>query len=790
LLKPGWLFSRYRVKIYYVQGIVRLKWRMTVAALAIAAAGLITQRAQTQQVSATVGNKATAGNKYVDPARCEPCHTGIANSFRKTGMGRSFHRLEPGNSVEDFTPGKPFYHEASDCYFAMIERGGKYYQRRWQKGFDGRETNVDEKQVDFVMGSGNHVRAYLHLTSRNTLQQLPLGWYAEKGGYWAMSPGFDRPDFPGSTRVVTYECMFCHNAYPAIPRGHEEVGARAEFLQPIPLGIDCQRCHGPGERHIETAARAGAKVEEIRAAIVNPKRLNSDRELEVCMQCHLETTTAPLPHAIRRLDRGPFSYVPGQPLGDFRLTFDRAEGMGDGFELAYGAYRMRKSQCFLKSDGKFRCTTCHDPHDIPRGEAATVRYNAICQGCHATALERTVASGAHVDAANCVSCHMPKRRTDDAVHVVMTDHFIQRRRPAGDLLADKPEVRESPAAAYRGEVVPYYPAKLAASDQEASLYLALAQIVEWSNLKNGLPRLESLIEKYRPRRADYYADLAEGLSTAGEPAKAMPYFEEAVRHAPGSAIILRKLGSAQMESGQLAKAEATLRRVTALAPDDDGAWGMLGQVLWRENRNAAAKAAFERAINFDAELPQWHDSLGSLLLAEGDGAAAEKEFREAVRIQPGNAKVQQNLASVLASRGALANQIAEARYHFEQSIRLKPDYAEARLNYARMLALIQETGEAEKQVQAAIAADAGMAGAHQLLGALLATRGDLEGAKRELQTAVRLQPDLWRAHFELGVVLGRARDYAGAEEHLKLAAQGTDPDAKASALQLLQRLGR
>jgi hypothetical protein len=132
------------------------------------------------------------------------------------------------------------------------------------------------------------------------------------------------------------------------------------------------------------------------------------------------------------------------------------------------------------------------------------------------------------------------------VHVVMTDHFIQRRQPAGDLLADKPEVRESSASAYRGEVVPYYPAKLAATEEEAALYLALAQIVEWSNLKNGLPRLESLIEKYRPQRAEYYADLAEGLSTAGEPAKAMPYFEEAVRHAPGSAIILRKLGSAQM----------------------------------------------------------------------------------------------------------------------------------------------------------------------------------------------------------------------------------------------------
>jgi hypothetical protein len=86
--------------------------------------------------------------------------------------------------------------------------------------------------VDFVLGSGNHSRTYLHLTGRQTLQQLPLGWYAEKGGYWAMNPGYDRPDYPGSARPITYECMFCHNGYPAIPEGHDETGAKPEFLLP------------------------------------------------------------------------------------------------------------------------------------------------------------------------------------------------------------------------------------------------------------------------------------------------------------------------------------------------------------------------------------------------------------------------------------------------------------------------------------------------------------------------------------------------------------------------------
>jgi len=744
------------------------------AALAIVAASPIVRRTQAQP----------GAGPYVNPAVCETCHRDIAASYQKSGMGRSFYRLNSATAVEDFTPDKPFYHEASRSYFAMIERGGRYYQRRWQISVDGRETNIDEKQVDYVMGSGNHSRTYLHLTPRNTLQELPLGWYAEKGGYWAMQPGFDRADFPGSTRTVTYECMFCHNAYPSIPKGYQEPGARAEFLQPIPQGIDCQRCHGPGQRHVQAARRPGAGREEIRAAIVNPKRLSAEREIEVCLQCHLETTTRALPGSILRVDRGPFSYLPGKPLSEFRLSLDRAGGMGDRYEIASAPYRLRQSQCFLKSEGKLRCTTCHDPHDIPRGAAAAIRYNSVCRDCHGAALP-PAQSASHTAGADCVSCHMPKRRTDDGVHIVMTDHLIRRRPPAFDLLADKTEANETPGSAYRGEVVLYYPTQLPTT-AESMLYLAVAQVREKSNLAEGLPRLESLLQKYRPQSAEYYVDLAQGLSAAGQLSKAVTYLEEASQRAPGSAIVLRKLGSAQMDTRQLAQAAATLRRSIRLDPEDAGAWAILGQVLSRENKPAEARAAMEKGIEADPEHADLHSALATLLLAGGDAQAAEKEFREALRIEPGFAQAHANLASLLASRG----RIAEARFHFEESLRLKPDYAEAHLNLGRLLASLNEAGEAEKEAQSAVAGDGSLAGAHELLGALLATRGDNEGALRELETAVRLQPDFGRAQFELAVVLGRKGDLSAAAERLKLAAQSNDPAAKAQAQQLLQKLGK
>src|SRR5689334_10621924 len=82
-------------------------------------------------------------------SRCAPCHAQIAAGFQNTGMGRSFSPVHPETFPGKPLFGKPYYHEASDTWYTMLERGGRIFQRRWQLGFNGKETNVEEKQVDF-----------------------------------------------------------------------------------------------------------------------------------------------------------------------------------------------------------------------------------------------------------------------------------------------------------------------------------------------------------------------------------------------------------------------------------------------------------------------------------------------------------------------------------------------------------------------------------------------------------------------------------------------------------------
>ncbi len=402
---------------------------------------------------------APAANSYIDSKVCASCHRQIYESFRQTGMGRSFFRPRPSNTIEDYKDKNQYYSSLSDTHYAMILRDVGYYQRRWQVGLNGVETNVEEMKVDYVLGSGDEARSYLHRTSRDTLIELPLGWYSERGGYWAMSPGFDSKH-PQTRRMVSYECTFCHTGYPQISEKAMSQTLDPVFVGKLTEGIDCQRCHGPGGQHVNVIQGSNPTPAEFKRTIVNPAKLEPKRQLEVCMQCHLEPTSGHLPSIIRKFDRAPFSYIPGQPLEDFTRYFDYLEGKGydDRFQIVSAAYRLRKSRCFLESKDTMTCLNCHDPHRVlPTGQEAVQFYANACRKCHEPALAEKVAAGKHTASVECVSCHMPKRRTEDVVHVVITDHLIQRRPPNRNLLAELTELHIPESEEYHGEVIPYYP---------------------------------------------------------------------------------------------------------------------------------------------------------------------------------------------------------------------------------------------------------------------------------------------------------------------------------------------
>ncbi len=721
---------------------------------------------------------------YVDGAACTGCHQEIWETYQHTGMGRSMSRPTPEAMVEDFRKPIQFYHRASDQHYTIYERDGKYYQRRHQVGFGGSETNVVEKQIHFVVGSGNHARTYLHRTPDGRIFELPVAWYAEKGGYWAMNPSYDQPNHPGFRREILHECMFCHTGYPEIAPGTDRVGSEPRFPGRIPEGIDCQRCHGPGRDHIE-AVKTGRDLAQIREAIVNPSKLDAERQMDVCLQCHLETTSSQLPNSVRRFDRGVFSYRPGELLANYELFFDHAPGTGhdDKFQIAHQGYRLRKSACFQQSAGQLTCTTCHNPHDVLRGEAAKRQYVAVCQTCHQDRVETLVRDGRHTASDDCLTCHMPKRRTEDVVHVVMTDHYIQRRKPARDLLAPLEERHVTEETAYNGPVTLYYPRQVPPTE-ESELYLAMAQVKQFSNLKAGIPQLAAALDKYRPETAEFYFELAEAYAHIGQFDDAIRRYEEAVSRKPGYRAAWVGLGTTLSKSGQHDRGAEVIGKALELTPKDASILNDLGLILLRQGELDEAAATFRRAVESDPDFSEAHNNLGGVLSQIGDRVGAEQSYRSAIRLQPDYAAAHDNLATLLIARG----DFAQAEHHFRKSIEADGRFASARLDYGVALAAMERYDEARVQFETAVKLNPAQAEAHSGLADMLAVEGMTARAIQHYEQALAIDSEMGAAHLGLGSALISQARFAEAVTHLERAARSSEPGVRQAALEALQAI--
>ena len=694
---------------------------------------------------------------YVDSVVCAGCHAEVAATYAETGMGRSFY---PANreTMAHAGAGVEYFHEPSQRRYAILERGGKYFQKRWVETGGVRSHEI-EREIHFVMGSGNHARTYLHRQPNGKMVELPLGWYSEKGGFFAMNPGFDQPRHGGIRREISLDCMGCHNGYPSIEPGADLPGRDPLFAHAVPSGIDCQRCHGPGRAHVEAVAR-GASPEQIRGAMFNPSEAEPARQLEVCLQCHLESTSRRLPYAVRHFDRGAFSFRPGEALADFVSHFDHPKGVReDKFEIAHHGYQFLRSKCFQSSEG-MTCTTCHDPHQVYRGEEAKARFAEACASCHRQTIAEQTAAGRHPAGADCTGCHMPKRRTGDVVHVVMTDHSIPRRpAPPDELLAPLKEVAEGPGEAYRGEVVPLYPA------EAGKLYTAVAQVADGANLEKGTPVLRAVLEDEKPPEAGFYQQLAEAYWQQGQTEEALPWYREALGRDPGHLAARRNYALALAKSGAADQAEAELRTALGAAPEDPEALSNLGDLLTVQGRPAEAAAALERALRADRDSIEALHNLARARAALGQTSAAMDALRQALDVEP-------LFAAALNTRGNLlleTGQPGEAEKAFRGAIAADPNYAEARYNLATILARSERMGEAEAELRAAIRADPQMAMAHNNLGSVLAMKGNHAGAERAFRAALQAEPKLAEAHFNLGVAQASSNRLAEARKSFEAA---------------------
>jgi predicted CXXCH cytochrome family protein len=357
------------------------------------------------------------GVKYVGDDACAECHKDLAAKYHKHPMGRSLAPVADAVPQERFDAENHNPFQARGASFLVTQRGQQVFHKQVYRDAQDREVAALEAEVHYVLGSGSQGRSYL-IASGGYVVQSPISWYSRER-IWDLSPGYKK-NFFGFGRQVTVECLFCHSNR-VEPVEHTE----NQYREPIFRGaaIGCERCHGPGQLHVESRQR-GEEPDGVDFTIVNSRHLEPVLREAVCEQCHLQGEVR-----IVRRARGPFDYRPGLPFHLFVSNFVRSPDSISGYKSVGHVEQMHLSKCYQQSGGKFGCISCHDPHELPEAQIRVAYYRDRCLNCHETkpcSLDLTVRREKN-KADSCIDCHMPRGSSENIVHAAATDHRVVRR---------------------------------------------------------------------------------------------------------------------------------------------------------------------------------------------------------------------------------------------------------------------------------------------------------------------------------------------------------------------------
>ena len=352
----------------------------------------VTETPAVQTVLAPIG---AVAEDYLGAPACAACHEAIVESQANTHMAHALATVEEYQRQKGSLPPGEFHDDANDISYEIMTQDNKWFLKANRAGESARAP------MKIVVGSGFSGLTFLNPRDSNEFQELRLSYYPASRE-WDFTSGQENTR-PNNLDEALGElsagrglrCLTCHSTL-LVQSGDKLDLGRSR------LGVTCERCHGPGRRHVEAAWRGEfapigdrpfeRAMQSVRSD-VEWREQAAIRDLRVCGDCH-----------------GGHAINPNVP---------------DLFLSRFPIAALPRSKCFERSLGKLLCTDCHDPHSNAE-HADMSPYVQVCLRCHGASAESTSESSREssrrrprrppnpvlcpVNATDgCIGCHMPKR---------------------------------------------------------------------------------------------------------------------------------------------------------------------------------------------------------------------------------------------------------------------------------------------------------------------------------------------------------------------------------------------
>lgn len=540
---------------------------------------------------------------YVGSAACAECHAQIAKAYQSHPMAHSLWDVSAAPPIEDYDEKTSFAPDGRHHYSVERDAGTVRHHERLTDE-DGETLYDQAAPVAYAVGSGAQGRSYL-IDRGGSLFMSPISWYSNTK-QWGLSPGYKLPHHRRFDRRVTVGCMDCHAGRLNAERGSDNRFGSPAFLE---YAIGCERCHGPGARHVDYQRAPDPDEED---PIVNPARLDPAPREDICAQCHLQGRGR-VPHYGQQLG----DFRPGQRLEETCVVFvDEARAEPDGTTRAVShVEQMRASTCFRESGGRFGCTSCHDPHSQPAESEKWSFYREKCLQCHETQGCRVPESERRLREPNdsCVNCHMPRLGGSDVPHTSHTDHRVPREpksRPRTEHMVDAlPEIYDNAATRLPRLTV----------NRARGLWLSdLAEQKTDPALAARALLLLSSVARDNPHDADVFDALGTVSAVERRFEDSLKYWEQALKIDPHREQTLRTRALLLQNLGRTEAALPEIEKYLQRQPWDASMWGRYSHILGRSGQWDRAITAAHKAEEFDPSVPRVYQWLAQAYQQMGD----------------------------------------------------------------------------------------------------------------------------------------------------------------------------
>ncbi|MCE3240745.1 MAG: hypothetical protein K0Q83_1252 [Deltaproteobacteria bacterium] len=707
---------------------------------------------------------------YLGATTCKNCHEAAYNAWRGSHHERAMQDANEHTVLGSFADAKFSYAGVTSRFF---KRNGKFFVHT-----DGSDGELRDYEIKYTFGV-NPLQQYLVEFPDGRMQALSIAWDArakKDGGqrWFHLYPKeqITHPDELHWTKPAHNWNFMCADCHSTDLRKNYDSATNSFKTEWSEISVGCEACHGPGSRHLEwalsqippgkkggergfesrtkiplnpplskgeeSAKGLTVRLDERRGVTWNPNETTgnaarsqarpTDREIEVCAQCHAR--------------RGQIAegYAPSKAFLDhYRpalLTPPLYHHDGQQRDEVYTWGSFLQSKMYAQG---VTCSDCHEPHS----GKLRAQGNAVCASCHTSGKYDAPAHHRHKPdsaGAACVACHMPS--TTYMVIDPRRDHSLRVPRP--DLSVDLGT-----------------PNACNGCHKDRDARWAASQVKQWYGRDpQGHQRFAAAFSSHSTGAADAQAQLQAIAAEASHPAIAR-------------ASALSQLNGARPHSAEAlgagAKDRNPLLRLAAL------------QSLANGPSDARLRVAAPllsdplRAIRIEAAsalAPVPADRMDPDQRAAFERAAAEYVASQKYNADRAEARV--NLGSFYANRSDPVNAEAEMR----AAIRLDPLFVPAYVNLADLYRALGRDPDAERILRDGLEAAPKNAMLHHALGLALVRLKRPDQALDELERATMLDPASVRFSYVYAVALHSTGKVEAAIARLKqtLLSHPNDPD--------------